>query len=100
VTCRWDAPQSIRRIVLSFDSDFDHPMESVQMGHPENVVPFCIKHVRVSDENGTVLFEDKNNARSRADIQLDTPVETSALKVNVLETRGTPAALFKIRCYG
>ncbi len=99
VTCRWDAPQTISRIILSFDSDFDHPMESVQMGHPESVVPFCIKHVRVSDETGTVLFEDRNNARSRADIYLDAPVETSALKVEVLETRGTPAALFKITCY-
>ena len=99
VTFRWDTPQTISRIMLSFDSDFDHPMESVQMGHPESVVPFCIKHVRVSDETGTVLFEDKNNARSRADIPLGGAVTTRTLKVEILETRGTPAALFKIRCY-
>jgi len=34
----------INRIILNFDTDFDHPMESVQMGHPENRVPFCVKN--------------------------------------------------------
>ncbi len=40
----WDQPQQIARLVLSFDTDFDHPMESVLMGHPEGPMPFCVKH--------------------------------------------------------
>ncbi len=31
---QWDAPQTIREIEISFDTDFDHPMESVQWGIP------------------------------------------------------------------
>ncbi len=41
LTLRWAAPKTIRRIELSFDTDFDHPMESVLMGHPEREIPFC-----------------------------------------------------------
>ncbi|MEO6922381.1 MAG: FAD-dependent oxidoreductase, partial [Bryocella sp.] len=38
----WDTPQTIREVELSFDTDFDHPMESVLMGHPERVMPACV----------------------------------------------------------
>jgi len=100
VTCRWGEPQSLSRIILSFDSDYDHPMESAQWGHPESVVPFCIKHFQVRDESGTILFEECNNSQSRVDIQLEAPVCTAALTIEVIETRGTLAALFRIRCFG
>jgi hypothetical protein len=99
VTCRWESPQSIRRISLSFDSDFDHPMESTQMGHPESVVPFCIKHFRVVDERGTILFEDSDNSRSRVEIVLPEPVNTKVLRVEVVEKRSTPAALFRMQAF-
>ena len=99
VTCRWDTVQTIRRIIISFDSDYDHPMESVQMGHPESVVPFCVKHFRVLDTQQNVIFAEDDFHQSRIDIQLDEPVDTDSLKVEILETRGTPAALFNIRCF-
>jgi len=44
----WSKPQTIARIVLGFDTDFDHPMESVLMGHPERVMPFCVREVVVA----------------------------------------------------
>jgi hypothetical protein len=47
LTLRWDKPQRISRIELVFDTDFDHPMESVLMGHPERVMPFCIQRFEV-----------------------------------------------------
>ncbi len=99
ITCRWETPRKIQRIVLSFDSDYDHPMETVQMGHPESIVPFCIKKFRVLDDQQNVLFEADNHHQSRADIRLAEPVKTASLKMEILETHGTPAALFKIRAY-
>ena len=43
----WSKPQKISRVELMFDTDYDHPMESVLMGHPERVMPFCISNVVV-----------------------------------------------------
>lgn len=43
----WSEPQIISRIELVLDSDYDHPMESVLMGHPERVMPFCIRNFTV-----------------------------------------------------
>ena len=43
LTLKWDSPKTIQRIELSFDTDFDHAMESVLMGHPYNVVPYCVR---------------------------------------------------------
>ena len=45
----WAKPQTIARVELLFDTDFDHPMESVLMGHPERVMPFCVPNVVVLD---------------------------------------------------
>ena len=43
----WSKPQTISRVELMFDTDYDHPMESVLMGHPERVMPFCVPNVVV-----------------------------------------------------
>jgi hypothetical protein len=45
----WEKPQTIARIELSFDTDFDHPMESVLMGHPVRVMPFCVRELVVAE---------------------------------------------------
>jgi hypothetical protein len=97
---RWDQPQSIQRMVLSFDSDFDHPMESAYWGHPETVVPFCVKRFRIG-ANGRVIAECENNHQTIRRIELAAPVETDRLEVELLETWGpVPTGLFAVRCYG
>jgi hypothetical protein len=55
----WPTPQTITRVVIGFDTDQDHPMESVLMGHPERVMPFCVRHV-------TLLKAAAARAMSRA----------------------------------
>jgi hypothetical protein len=60
-TLQWEQAQKINSITLFFDTDFDHPMESSQMGHPEDVIPFCVQNFRIWDENGSLLFEKRNN---------------------------------------
>ncbi len=96
----WDRPQTIRRIELSFDTDFDHPMESVLMGHPERFMPFCVKRYRVLDAGMQVIATCDSNHQTRNTICLEEPISTSCLTIELLETQGnTPAALFDIRCY-
>jgi hypothetical protein len=96
----WDQPQTIRRIDLAFDTDFDHPMESVLMGHPENVMPFCVKRYRILDGDRRVIAGCDDNHQTLRHINLETPISTARLHIELLETHGdAPAALFAVRCY-
>jgi hypothetical protein len=61
LTFRWDESRKIHSITLFFDTDFDHPMESTQMGHPEDVIPFCIRSYKIKDSEGKLLFEKFDN---------------------------------------
>jgi hypothetical protein len=101
LTLTWNAPRTIRRIELRFDTDFDHPMESVLMGHPERAMPFCVRRYRLLDGGGRILHECQENHHSRNVIALAEPVTTDRLVVELLETWGgpdVPPALFEVRC--
>lgn len=97
----WPSPQRIARIELAFDTDFDHPMESVLMGHPERVMPFCVREFEVRDDAGQTLFKCVDNHESRRCIRLEPPVTTRQLTICLAApSEVTPAALFEVRCYG
>lgn len=93
----WAKPQRVRRIEITWDTDYDHPLESVLMGHPERELPFCVRRYRISSDQ-QILFEGENHS-TRTSLLLDDGVVTSALTVEVLETRGLPAAIFEVRIY-
>lgn len=97
---KWDAKVPIRSIHLSFDTDFDHPMESVLMHHPESVMPFCVRNYYIYDSQGNLLKEMKDNHQTRNIISFDKPVVTDTLRI-VCEhpSEDVPAAIFEIRCY-
>jgi len=101
LTLCWDQPQAIGRVELAFDTDFDHPLESVLMGHPERVVPFCVQRYRLRDGAGTLLAACDDNHQTRNTIRLPAPVTTDRLVLE-LDHPGpaAPAALLEIRCYG
>jgi hypothetical protein len=99
LTLSWRLPQTIGRIVLGFDTDFDHPMESVLLHHPERQGPFCVQQYRVRDGSGRVLAEVCDNHQTRNTIRFDEPVTTNVLAVEILKTGGAPAAIFEVRCY-
>lgn len=97
VTFRWPEPHRIRRIEMTWDADYDHPLESVLMGHPEREIPFCVRRYRISAEH-RILFECENHL-TRTSLHLHEPVTTNFLMIEVLETRGLPAAIFEMRIY-
>ena len=119
ISLAWEKPQTIARIELSFDTDFDHPMESVLMGHPERVTPFCVREVTVAvpakvlaaagHQNGhsvngsdteRLIFQITENHQSRVVISLKTAVTTEALELRfAAPNANTPAALMEVRCY-
>jgi len=125
VLLSWPAPQTIATVELDFDTDFDHPLESVLMGHPERTIPFCVPEIRVAalhtgPEHGAsegsevqgkdvachpdareVLGEIHNNHQTRRALRFKEPVVTRCLEVTLLAPSPmVPAALFAIRCYG
>ncbi|MBO9152149.1 FAD-dependent oxidoreductase [Chitinophaga sp. GCM10012297] len=100
LTLEWNEPKNISSIELFFDTDYDHPMESVLMSHPESVMPFCVRSYRVKDETGRVLAEKKDNYQSFNRIQLQEPATTRKLVIEVEHpSPDVPAAICAVRCY-
>jgi hypothetical protein len=100
LTLAWDAPQVIRQIVLSFDTDADHALEHVQMGHPERVMPFCVKAFQICAD-GRAVASVMDNHQTRQTFTLPAPLTTSSLTISLAGARGAPPpALFEVRCYG
>ena len=99
VTLTWHTQQTIRTIILHFDVDYDHAMESVQYGHYDNAMPFCVKAFQIKDDQGKVLCTVQDNHQAMCRICFDEPAATTSLRIEILETRDAPAALFGVRCY-
>ncbi len=95
----WAQPQTIRTIQLTFDTDFDHPMESVLMGHPERIMPGCITAFRVSTAEGKILASVEENHQPYWRFTLLEPVTTRGIDLEVLGRGAAPPALFEVRCF-
>lgn len=96
----WDEVKTINQIDILFDTDYDHPMESVLMGHPENVMPFCVRNYTVKDDKGNVVFEKTDNYQTFNSIKFEQPISTNQLTIEVAHpSKEVPAAIFSVRCY-
>ncbi|MDF2192711.1 FAD-dependent oxidoreductase [Paraflavitalea sp. CAU 1676] len=96
----WEEPKTISRIDLFFDADYDHPMESVLMHHPESVMPFCVRNYRIKDGAGHVLAVVEGNYRTHNVVRLEKPVVAEKLIIELEHpSPEVPAALFALRCY-
>ena len=96
----WDTEQSIGEVVLHFDTDFDHAMESSQWGHPEDVMPFCVRDMVIRDADGNELHRCNGNYQSIYRIGLKAAGATTALSIELAHpSKQVPAALFGVRIY-
>lgn len=75
----WNEPKTMHELMLYFDTDYDHSMECVQMGHPENVIPFCVNRYKVIDGNGILLYETSDNYQTINRISFAEPVTVRSL---------------------
>lgn len=100
LTLEWETPQQISHIDLFFDTDYDHPMESVLMTHPETAMPFCVRNYVIKDANGNVVHAKQGNYQTYNRVRLAVPVITERLVLEVEHPSAqVPAAVFGIRCY-
>jgi hypothetical protein len=93
---QWSETQQIQNIQLHFDTDFDHPLESSLMGHPEHVMPFCVREFLIRDEAGKIIHHEKDNHQTINAIRLEKPIQTKSLRIELVHpSADVPAAL----CY-
>lgn len=100
LTVRWPEPQRISRVELFFDTDFDHPLETVIMLNPETISPFCVQHFVLCNDQQERIHETTDNHQARNIIPFKNPIETSQLTIHLKPKPGqAPAALLEVRCY-
>ncbi|MBK1856229.1 FAD-dependent oxidoreductase [Verrucomicrobiaceae bacterium 5K15] len=94
---QWQDPIEISQVTLEFDPDWDHPMESVLMTHPEEVVPFMVKDFDLLTDDDQVLAEVRDHHGARYSLSLNEALKVQSLKVKIHATHGAPAAIFRVR---
>lgn len=95
---RWSEAVEVKRVVLEFDPDWDHAMESVLMTHPEEVVPFMVKDFELV-AGDRVLAEVSDYHGARFEWKSEEAVQTDSLSLRVKATHGAPAAVFRFRVF-
>lgn len=72
--------EELHQLRLFFDTDYDHPMETIQWGHPESEIPFCVPDYEVYDEGGALIASINGNYQTINTIQLSPIVKTCSLR--------------------
>lgn len=97
LTLYWYEKQSISEIRLFFDTDYDHAMENVQMGHHDSAMPFCVKEYEIVDDKANVLFNTNTNHQTVNTITFKESIKTKALILKFKHpSELVPAGLFGI----
>jgi hypothetical protein len=96
LSLKWPSPKKIHKILLSFDTDFDHPMETSIWSHPERMMPFVVNDYQVFDESNQVIHDRKDNHQTRNEIYFEPPVETTELTIRFVR----PAANVPVSVFG
>jgi hypothetical protein len=100
LTISWEAPVTISKVELVFDTDYDHPMENVIYVHPETVMPFCVQNVVITNCNDEVVGTINDNHLSKRKIVFDSPITTQHLKIRLSGNKpNVPLSLMEVRCY-
>jgi hypothetical protein len=95
----WPSDRTIRSIEISFDTDFDHPMESVLMGHPERVMPSCVRTFEIRSKSDMLVAYVAENHQTRWKLELIEPLVTDELVLRILRFGSAVPAIFDIRCF-
>ena len=95
----WESPVELGRVKIEFDPDWDHPMESVLMTHPEEVVPFLVKNFDLIDDAGGIFHSVREHRGSCYEWLPEGPLVIRRLTLRVLATYGAPAAVFRVSCF-
>lgn len=100
IKLQWIEPQLIKTIILYFDTDYDHPMESSQMGHPESIIPYCISSYKIINEDGNIVYEENDNHQTIRKIQLPEAITSSRITIEITPlSKAALPSIFEIGIY-
>lgn len=100
ISINWREAVSIKKVELFFDSDYDHPLETVLLQNPETKMVFCTDQVQVVNDKDEEIASISGNYLSRRTIEFEKPVTTQRLKLLLSNTnKDALVSLFEIRCY-
>lgn len=93
----WSEKVAVSEITLFMDTDWDHPMESVQWGHSDNRMPFCADQISIYDDQNNLLAANTANHLTRVVFTFDKTIFTKQLLVRISNSFDkVPTALFGI----
>ena len=95
----WKSEQTINKVVLYFDVDWDHAMEPIQFRHFDRAMPFCVKSYKLTDTAGNVIAQTANNHQGRVEIKLDTAITTDSLTLEISGTHSCAPAVNAIQVF-
>lgn len=94
---QWNEEKEISEIKLFFDTDYDHAMENAQYGHPEDVMPFCVRNYRIKTLKGELLKEISGNYQTINTINFETAIRTDGFIIEVAHpSENVPASIFEM----
>lgn len=89
--------KQVKGIKLYFDTDMDHPMETIQWNHPENDMPFCVADYEICDDKNKTIVKVEGNYQTINHIDFEYPVLTSSFIIRFKKKENTiPVSLFEI----
>ncbi|MBC7743980.1 MAG: FAD-dependent oxidoreductase [Flavobacterium sp.] len=93
---KWEKSVMINEIVLMFDTDHDHPLESSLYGHPEDVLPFCVRDYSIKNVESTV-YSKSGNYQTINKIKFKEPINTQQLILEFKKpANNIPASVYEI----
>ncbi|MEY4273320.1 MAG: hypothetical protein RL638_268 [Bacteroidota bacterium] len=100
IRINWESKQEIKQIILCFDPDWDHPLETVLINHPESVIPFTVQNYTICDDEGILVFEKSGNYETINNIRFENSINTRELVIRLKKSNtNIPVSLFSIQIY-
>jgi len=100
IDIRWPDVKRVSEVILFFDTDYDHPMESTLLGHLEDKMPFCVEKYSLQNKGETILAEVEDNHQTINTLKFKEPIETDHLQLILHQTRpNVPISIFEIMCF-
>ncbi|MCB0689884.1 MAG: hypothetical protein KDC53_25265, partial [Saprospiraceae bacterium] len=95
----WNNKQVIKKLIFSFDTDWDQAMESSLLGHAESVMAFVVRSYLIY-AGDTLVFEKVDNYQTRNICRFKEPIETNEIKNNYKKSLpNVPVGLFGLSIY-
>lgn len=98
ITLNWNESKKINSLKLFLDTDYDHPMESSLWGHPESVIPFCVRNFKVYDDQKNEILSVEGNYQTIVSHNFENAIQTKEITIEIEPiSENVPVSVFEIQ---